>query len=215
MFSNEKTTQAAAKFVKRAGGSIPYIVLLKLLYVADKEMLLTWGVPMTYDQWFSMRHGPVLSNTYNLIKTTLPESQEGTPPHQVQTEANTYWHTYLRKSLNNLSLAEDPGDDLLSEAEDHIIDQTFNELGSKQKWDLVDWTHGLPEWSDPGNSSAPITYEDVLRVNGLSAEAIKDAMNHIYTERDIASSLAKLEDHEQKSLSEEPHVGVVAPAMIG
>ena len=68
MFRQDKVTQMAARFLNLAGKQMPYLLLLKLLYLADKEMLLKWGKPISYDQWVSMDWGPVLSTTYDLIK---------------------------------------------------------------------------------------------------------------------------------------------------
>ena len=195
MFLSEKTTQAAAKFVKMAGGTMPYIVLLKLLYVADRKMLLQWGVPMTYDAWYSMNYGPVLSSTYRLIRET--------PTIDSAKEPDNYWQKHLRKNNYDLLLVDDPGDDLLSEAEDTIIAHVFDELGSKKKWELVDWTHELPEWSDPGNSSRPITYETVLLAEGFTPDAIAGRMNHLYSAREITLAWAEAAPHEHSTDSAE------------
>ena len=175
MYLTKKTTQAAAKFVRLAGGTMPYIVLLKLLYVADREMLLKWGVPMTYDQWYSMKYGPVLSNTYNAIRST--------PSFEASIETTNYWGKHIRKNNYDLHLVDDPGDDLLSEAEDAVIEQVFSELGSKGKWELMDWTHDMPEWNDPGNSSIPITYESVLFAEGFSPDVVSSRIKNIHAAR--------------------------------
>ena len=183
MYSSEKTTQAAAKFVKMAGGAMPYIVLLKLLYLADREMLVKWGIPMTYDAWYSMKHGPVLSNTYDAIRQT--------PLVDGEAEGGNYWAKHFRKKNYDLHLVSDPGDELLSKAEDEIIERIFGKQGSKTKWELVDWTHELPEWNDPGNSSVPITYETVLLAEGFTPDVIAQKMNHIHAAREIASLFAE------------------------
>ena len=58
--------------------------------------------------------------------------------------------------------------DQLSRYELRIIDETFEEFGPIPKWDLVDLTHDLPEWHDPGRSSSPIPPEEILRAEGRS-----------------------------------------------
>ena len=45
-----------------------YLLLMKLLYIADKQMLVSHGKPITYDRWFSMKFRPVLSSTLDLIR---------------------------------------------------------------------------------------------------------------------------------------------------
>ena len=61
------TTQLAARFLHKAGGSMPYLKLLKLMYYADRQMLITRGTLITFDKWVAMKLGPVLSSTYDLI----------------------------------------------------------------------------------------------------------------------------------------------------
>jgi len=68
MFREDKTTQMAAQFLKLSGGKLEYIHLLKLMYIADKEMVIRWGMPITYDTWAALPFGPILSETYNLTK---------------------------------------------------------------------------------------------------------------------------------------------------
>ena len=174
MFLEAKTTQIAGKLIQKAGGKLSFLSLLKLLYFADKQMLLDWGVPMTYDEWYAMPHGPVLSKTYNLIKAA-PENS-GT------------WGLHIRRNEWDVELINDPGDDLTSEAEDEIIEKIFGEHGRKSKWQLRDLTHELPEWNDPGGSSNRITYKEVLQVAGLSADAIKEILDNIEVEKALADT---------------------------
>jgi uncharacterized phage-associated protein len=68
LFNEAKATQAAARLLKLRGGSMSYIKLMKLLYLADREALIRWGRPITTDRYVSMDNGPVLSRIYNLIR---------------------------------------------------------------------------------------------------------------------------------------------------
>ena len=43
-----------------------------MLYVADREALLTWNRPITGDKFVSMDNGPVVSLIYDLIKHNGP-----------------------------------------------------------------------------------------------------------------------------------------------
>lgn len=169
MFRKEKTTQIAAKLLMPAGGSMPYISLIKLLYIADRKMLTTWGTPMTFDTWFAMPWGPVLSDTLDHIKA-IPQKGD-------------YWSSHITTRGYDVSLAENPGDDLLSSAEDEIITATFNEHGDKDWRDLVQYTHEFPEWTDPSGSSRRITYEEVLVGAGFSEDEIADIVDSIESEK--------------------------------
>jgi hypothetical protein len=121
-----------------------------------------------------MKCGPVLSATYDLIKGD---------------KNDTYWKRHIESEGFDAVLREQPGDGALSRAEEEIIDVVFAEHGGKDQWDLVDWTHGLPEWKHPGRGASKITYETVLQVEGMSAEVISDILSNIQAQDDIARVL--------------------------
>ena len=173
MFRADKVTQMASTFLRNAGGRMPYIKLMKLLYLADKQMLVERGKPITYDQWVSMRYGPVLSGTYDLIKAA-------------RTGSDSYWGRHIRTEDCDVVLVNDPGTDALSQAEDNIIEQVFAQHGHKDWPALVRMTHDLAEWVDPGMSSTPITYKEVLEVEGLPEEIIPDILENIEAQDELA-----------------------------
>jgi len=59
-FDERKATQVAARFLAAAGGTLPYMSLIKLMYFMDREALFQWGAPVTNDTYFSLDHGPIL-----------------------------------------------------------------------------------------------------------------------------------------------------------
>src|SRR5437899_2065419 len=60
-FNEKKATQAAAYLLVRHGNRMNKMVLLKLLYLADRASLVECGQPITGDRMVSMPHGTVLS----------------------------------------------------------------------------------------------------------------------------------------------------------
>lgn len=170
MFREDKTTQMAARFLRLAGGRIPYIKLLKMLYIADKRMLIKHGKPITYDRWFALKHGPVLSATYNIIKGDA---------------AAEYWPAHIKTESYDLALSHDPGSDALSVAEDRIIDEVFEEYKNHSEWGIVHAVHQMPEWEDPGDTSKEMTYESVLRIEGFDEEDINNTLANIRVQDDM------------------------------
>ena len=152
MFREDKSTQMAAQFISLAGGKLDYIHLLKLMYIADKAMVIKWGLPITFDSWAALPFGPILSGTYDLIKSQTKNK-------------GGYWADHIATQSMSVNLILDPGDDLLSRAEDNIIAETFREWGKMDKWAVVEATHKFPEWTDPNGSSYPISYDDMLDAN--------------------------------------------------
>src|SRR5262249_13742895 len=142
--------------------------------MADKEMLIRWGKPITYDRWVAMKYGPVLSETFDLIKGENLKDD------------SSYWSAYVRTEGYDVVLKDFPGSEDLSRAEDEIIDNVYSECGYQDKWQVVDLTHSFPEWEDPGSTSRPISYQTVLEVEGLPAGAIADILENIEEQNAVA-----------------------------
>ena len=165
-FDHVKATQAAAFMLRLAGSPLKYVALIKLLYKTDRKAIRELGIPITTDEYVSMKHGPVTSKIYDLIKS----SASGKHP--------TYWSKHIQRIPNQhfVVLECDPGTSELSIAEERIISEIFKTDGSKDRFELVDETHlEFPEWTDPGNSSAPIEIEDIIAALGLS----EDEASHV------------------------------------
>lgn len=164
-YRQERATQAAARLLELRGGTMSYLKLLKLLYLADRKALVEHGRPITFDRYVSMDHGPVLSQTYNLI---VAEESPGT---------HSYWREFISEPADyEVHLLKAAPNGELSAAQERILDEVFEEFGRLGRWDLVKLTHTLPEWEDPQGSSIPIALRDVLRATGLDddeAEAIE------------------------------------------
>lgn len=163
-FREQKATQAAALLLRGAGGHMNLMKLVKLLYLADREALVRLGRHITLDQLCSLRHGPIVSNILNLIN----EQPDPNDPR--------YWHRFIseRKADYEVALDNDPGVDQLSRAEEEIIAGVLEKFGHMSQWELRDYTHGLPEWRDPGDSMLPINIADILLPEGYSEEEIAE-----------------------------------------
>lgn len=165
-FRQEAATQAAARLLHRSGGKLPYMKLLKLLYLADRKALLELGRPITFDRYVCMKHGPVLSQTYDLM---VAEEAPG---------EHSYWREHISEPKNYaIHLRGEPPEGALSPAQEQLLDEVFEEFGSMDKWQLVELTHTLPEWEDPHGSSLPLALRDVLRGAGVDDEEA-DAIEH-------------------------------------
>ncbi len=162
IFDEHKAAQAASLLLDHHGGSMPYIKLIKLLYLADRESLIESGAPITGDRFVSMRFGPVLSRVLDLIKESKPAE-------------NSVWHSYVARRRYDAVLIDAVESDRLSEYEESVLDGIFESFGREKEWDVVARTHALPEWTDPGRSAIPIEPEDILRYAGYSDEEVQAA----------------------------------------
>jgi uncharacterized phage-associated protein len=164
-FNALKTVQVAAMFLDMHGGTMKYLGLLKLLYLADRAALTKLDYPLSGDKYYSMEFGPVMSNTYDLIKNRqIPGAIE-------------IWKEYIstrdESSGYVVELLNPPGDDELSEEEVEIIREIYKKHGGQDRFDLVELTHQLPEWQNPGKTSILIDVEKLLIHLGKTEEKIK------------------------------------------
>ena len=152
-FNEAKTAQLAALILKLRGGTMHYMKLIKLMYIIDRTALIDWGRPLTYDSYVSMKHGPVLSATLDLINEG-PYGLSESPWHQVITRAADPYC---------VTLQGEPQTDELSDAEEQLVAQVYKKYGYMNRYRLRDILHEvLPEWHDPQGSSIPIEYRDIL-----------------------------------------------------
>ena len=138
----------------------------KLLYLADREMLLKHGLPITGDQMVAMKNGPVLSRVLDFI-TDGPD------------KFASAWFDYVSPperydvSLKAGAKVAPEQLDELSRFELRLLGEVFEKFGRMDKWALVELLHKvLPEWSAPGNSAVSIAPEAILRAESCSDEEV-------------------------------------------
>ena len=147
----QKVTEAACYLLQKHGGNMPYLQLIKLLYLADRSALEKWERPITNDRYCSMDNGPVLSTTYDMIMRRAPENGD-------------FWAKYISKpSQYHLSLtSEKIHFQKLSSAEMAMVDEIDQKFGYIDQWKLVEYTHTLPEYDHPHGSSKTIPLYKIL-----------------------------------------------------
>jgi uncharacterized phage-associated protein len=174
LFCERRTAQAAAFLLfKAAGNRLPFLKLMKLLYLAERLSLKRYGEPITGDRLVSMPQGPVLSRTYDHINGALPSCEGG-------------WDDWISRpdgydiALRDPSVIRSVEEDLLSlsETDLEVLEETWGRFGHWDKWSLVRYTHSkeCPEWTDPDGSSIPIEYKVLFEHLGYS-EAQADALS--------------------------------------
>lgn len=168
VFNERKAAQTAARLLRAAGGKLDVIVLIKLMYLGDRRALAERGLPITGAYMVSMPYGPVLSEV-------LDDINLGKRPPGRGDGGEWYQFVSEREGQSVRAVKGADSTDQLSRYELRIIDETFEEFGGIPMWDLVDLTHELPEWHNPGRSAKPIPPEEILRHVGKSDEQIEAA----------------------------------------
>jgi len=164
-FNEKKTAQAAAYLLTMCGGQLPYISLVKMLYLADRHTLIEIGQPITGDRYVSMKNGPVLSRVLDIIHMGEEPSRDG--------------HEWLERisaptgdGYTVRARTEAPDDSELSDYEIGVLQNVAETYGKMDRWDLVRFTHTLPEWMN-NRSAIAIDPELILRAAGKSDEDIE------------------------------------------
>jgi Antitoxin SocA-like, Panacea domain len=171
-FDERRATQAAAQFLQKSGGQLSYMVLIKFLYLLDRTALLKWGSPITGDSYLSMRWGPLLSHTHDLITDDLPEDEAQA----------SFWKKHIEQRGYDVALVLDPGKDELSKADEELISMVFDVYFAKYKelnydrFRFCDYLHTiLPEYrTAERGQSFPLDYHDILVAGKKQPEEIKE-----------------------------------------
>jgi uncharacterized phage-associated protein len=153
-FNFEKTLQAAGVLLSLDGDQMEPIRLLKLLYIADRELLAETGRTITGDRAVAMDHGPVLTQIDNLIKGEATRAGE--------------WNQHIHTIGHRLELKRDPGRGELSRGEIQKLNELTDRYRNVDDWRLSEMTHDFREWLDcfrPGASN-PIPWQSVLAAQG-------------------------------------------------
>lgn len=156
-FHFDRSLQAAAYLLGKVKcHEMPYIHLLKMLYIADREFLAEHGYMITGDKVVAMEHGPVLSNVLNLINGYKSKSGN--------------WQRFLKtkKKTFTVRLSQDPGIDDLSRAIMIKLDDVFERYGTLEPFQVVQLTHEFPEWKIfyTYNTSTHIPWQSILQHQG-------------------------------------------------
>jgi uncharacterized phage-associated protein len=168
-FSVERTAQAAAVLLREAEGQrMPYIRLIKLLYLADRESIQETSFPITGDDPYAMDHGPVLTLTLDLLRgrTVNPTAREAMPT----------WKQWIRTVGDyDVELVGDPGYRKLSRYEMKKLQEVAARYADRDHWAIIDELHRtLPEWRETyqfDGSSHRIDERTLLHAVGLGKRA--------------------------------------------
>ena len=188
-FDFDRSLQASAFLLELEDGSMDYIRLLKLLYIAERELLAQDASPLTGDVCKAMEYGPVLSTVYDIIMDRNWRSAD--------------WENFIKLKKYTVHLASDPGRGNLSACVIDKLKEVSHRYQDMNNWKLVDETHKFGEWikNYPGGGSAVIPLEDILEAMHAeegTLEAIREEVAiRRQMEQIIETSRAKLSSEAQ------------------
>ena len=131
------------------GGSMNYMVAIKLLYLADRYMLMHGHISITTDSYVAGTGGPVLRNILARIKEG--ESKE--------------WNDHIGLNGPCVELVA-PLEEYkeISEQEREVIARIYREFRCYKRIELLEYCQGLKEWRAPHGCFVPIGIDSILDV---------------------------------------------------
>jgi uncharacterized phage-associated protein len=150
-FNLIKSIEVLAHFLRT--GPMDKVKLMKLVYLADRQYFIEYGIPITGDSQYAMPYGPVPSNTLEALNGGL---------------AGNHIFRYIHVDDAEVSLRHDPGTQNLSPQECAVLATVTTDHAAKSTWTLVRETHRLPEYSEAyiEGTSRPIPYERIAKHSG-------------------------------------------------
>lgn len=159
VFDIDKAVAAAAYLTKKHRREVSVFLLLKMMYAAERDALAKWHRPITGDSFASMKKGPILSRTYDLIKGTVSSTNS---------DMVKWSKHFSARAGNNIKLIVEPDFDVLSKIEIEALEEAARKIAAliRRKGLIADTLHEeWPEWKNPvnyGRGSLPLSLEDVL-----------------------------------------------------
>lgn len=161
MFQDDVATAITGFFLGKAyKNELNDLRLMKLLYLAEREAMITLGAPLTDAHFSSLPKGPVLSEVLSLMQGKLSSDIWSEHVEFVPHSGKVSNHLKLLKPI--------PVEDYLSFEEVRLLHYIWGKYQYKDKWDLVNLTHEFPEWDksvaepDAICKSVPIPLVDIL-----------------------------------------------------
>jgi uncharacterized phage-associated protein len=152
-FDEKKSAQMVGYFAQLASRAIGKMKLIKLVYLSEREYLNRYLLPMTLDEFYSMKDGPVASATLNGINGRLNKS---------------LWAKWIKVDGRQVTAARarKRGEfDQLSNADIRVLDAVwakFGKLSDHQIWEYVHSKENVPEYTKVDSGRVQIRYSDIL-----------------------------------------------------
>lgn len=187
MLNESKVAEMAAYLLLKSNGRMSKLKLMKLLYLADRESMVRYALPISDDHMVSMTHGPVLSGTLDLMSF-------GNMP----TAKTKKWSKLISAPANHelvLLGSFDPENDIdeLSRADLEILDHVWSSFGHMAPFTLRDYTHeNCGEWVDPDGSSFPINPKNVFMAIGDVPEIASMKSDLLVSRRQLSAFMSAM-----------------------
>lgn len=135
-FNFKKATQTLNFFATQEGGEINKLKALKLVFFADRYHLRKFGRPITNDEYYAMKLGPVASGVKDIAEKSsfLDEKEE------------MYSSQFLASNRLVFHSIRDVDRKVFSKSDIEALEFAWGKFGHLDHYRLSDVTHLYPEW---------------------------------------------------------------------
>lgn len=121
-------------------GKVDKIHLVKLMYLADKYHIMSYGRTITEDDFYAFPHGPAGSKTIDVLEYDSYVLQEymGRAKELIEMSNEKEFKLIEESQINDF--------EMISESDIEALDFAITNFGKMDKWDVVNYTHDLKEW---------------------------------------------------------------------
>jgi hypothetical protein len=175
--NSKKSTQAVARLIAQSGGPVDYLRLSKLIYLADRQSIISRGIPIVGGTYFSMQKGPTISEFMDLVRLR---------------NAPGWTETISPRFGNEIRLHGQPKFEALSESELGILDLVVAQHAQRTTEELVQWCHeNCPEYEQVGaKQRKPIKVESIMRAARKSERAIQKVIDEAHEIEELNALLS-------------------------
>jgi uncharacterized phage-associated protein len=145
-------------FAAQAGASIDKLKLIKLIYLAEREFISRYAMPMLFDEYYSLPHGPICSSTLNAINGETADTEAWAKLIALSGSKDvSAVHAVSRDDL-----------DEISDAEWEVLLYTWHSFGHLTASQIRNYTHkNCPEYVEVERGRLPIRLIDMLEALGI------------------------------------------------
>lgn len=138
-FDSNKATQLLNYFAIQNGGTISKYKALKLVFFADRYHLRKYGRPITGDEYYAMKNGPVPSGTKDIAEMADDYRKDVVIAYAARFISALFPVRSL-KSIKAVDFNE------LSDSDREALDFAWSKFGHCDDRAIVAKTHDYPEW---------------------------------------------------------------------
>lgn len=137
-FNYKKAVQSLNYIAEKSGGSTNKMKALKLIWLADRLHLRTYGRTITGDVYFALPYGPVASATRDVLEANSFSLSETETSYSQEYLRILDRYSYQTQKNSNLKV--------FSKSDVHSLEKAFEHYGRFDQFQLSDISHQFPEW---------------------------------------------------------------------